>query len=122
MNHRKKTGWLFFWGIVSFGLLLEILVNLFLAAKNNFVGWQSQAMCVWCVIALITICQPPLSMRFRQDKLCRAGVVLLAVEVACMYAAYSIDGFVFPIICAVVSLASIVLLVLALLRKSKSAA
>ena len=41
MNHHEKTGWLFFWGIVSFGLLLEILVNLFLAWMNNFIGWEN---------------------------------------------------------------------------------
>ena len=126
MTDYKKAGRLFCWGMVSLGLLLEILMNFLLVYIADWRVSEELMMCAWSCIAFVCMWQPLLALRFQQEKLFRWGTVLLAAQAGAMYAAYKQGSYAATMfcagICAVLLAFSIMLLALTLRRQTPSAA
>ena len=127
MTDYKKAGWLFCWGMVSLGLLLEILMNfLLIYIADDWRVSEELMMCAWSCIAFVCMWQPLLALRFKQEKLFRWGIVLLAAQAGAMYAAYKQGSYAATMacagICAVLLAFSVVLLVRTVRRQTPSAA
>ena len=125
MTDYKKAGWLFCWGMVSLGLLLEILMNFLLVYIADWRVSEELMMCAWICIAFVCMWQPLLALRFKQKLFCW-GIVLLAAQAAAMYAAYKQGSYAATMfcagICAVLLVFSIMLLVRTVRRQTPSAA